>query len=236
MIKDFDNIAFGKVMTMAVLEDFLHKKPSIENSFAVSRIVIAEPRVRATTRQFSGVEVDCFLDRMELFYFIDEVFDSEYVQVQVMVQQVQSWKHVYASSGEIVWVQTRRVWSLFIEIITADHYKKTQGDQVSSIFFVVAIRVLEETNGNTDMVEKISQYVDKDINTALWVLILLGGKSSDQVSPISFAVAIRVLEKANGNTNIVEKISQVTEELQNVLATMRGVKDVMVFAHKKIKE
>ncbi|GJS68917.1 hypothetical protein Tco_0683482 [Tanacetum coccineum] len=40
---------------------------------------------------------------MELSCFIDEVFDSEYVQVQVMVQQVQNWKHVYASKGEIVW-------------------------------------------------------------------------------------------------------------------------------------
>ncbi|GJU11432.1 hypothetical protein Tco_1133828 [Tanacetum coccineum] len=40
---------------------------------------------------------------MELFCFVDEVFDSEYVQVQEMVQQVQSWKHVYASKGESVW-------------------------------------------------------------------------------------------------------------------------------------
>ncbi|GJR30220.1 hypothetical protein Tco_1106452 [Tanacetum coccineum] len=32
--------------------------------------------------QFSGVEVGCFFDRMELFCFVDEVFDSEYVQVQ----------------------------------------------------------------------------------------------------------------------------------------------------------
>ncbi|GJZ57094.1 hypothetical protein Tco_0612588 [Tanacetum coccineum] len=44
----------------------------------------------------------CFFVRMELFCFVDEVFDSEYVQVQVMVQQVQSWKHVYASKGEFV--------------------------------------------------------------------------------------------------------------------------------------
>ncbi|GJS20954.1 hypothetical protein Tco_0449586 [Tanacetum coccineum] len=79
MIKDFDNIAFGNVLTMAVLEYFLHTKPSIgrelifmlrtskdyseesskragvkwlplmANSLAVSGIVIAEPRVRATT-------------------------------------------------------------------------------------------------------------------------------------------------------------------------------------------
>ncbi|GJY88775.1 hypothetical protein Tco_0503403 [Tanacetum coccineum] len=41
---------------------------------------------------------------MELFCFVDDVFDSEYVQVQVMVQQVQNWKHVYASKGEFVWV------------------------------------------------------------------------------------------------------------------------------------
>nr|GEU50719.1 NLR family CARD domain-containing protein 3 isoform X1 [Tanacetum cinerariifolium] len=31
-------------------------------------------------RQFSGVKVDCFFDRMELFCFVDKVFDSEYVQ------------------------------------------------------------------------------------------------------------------------------------------------------------
>ncbi|GJW27462.1 hypothetical protein Tco_0044337 [Tanacetum coccineum] len=41
---------------------------------------------------------------MELFCFVNEVFDSEYVQVQVTVQQVQHWKHVYASKGEIVWI------------------------------------------------------------------------------------------------------------------------------------
>ncbi|GJT17742.1 hypothetical protein Tco_0876448 [Tanacetum coccineum] len=33
-------------------------------------------------RQFLGVEVGCFFDRMELFCFVDEVFDLEYVQVQ----------------------------------------------------------------------------------------------------------------------------------------------------------
>nr|GEW68969.1 reverse transcriptase domain-containing protein [Tanacetum cinerariifolium] len=72
MIEDFDNIAFGQNVTMAVSEHFLHTKPSIvsdrgniirqtasfsvkwlplmANSFAVSRIVIAEPGVRATTQ------------------------------------------------------------------------------------------------------------------------------------------------------------------------------------------
>ncbi|GJW24790.1 hypothetical protein Tco_0038601 [Tanacetum coccineum] len=30
---------------------------------------------------------------MELFCFVDNLFDSDYVQVQVMVQQVQNWKH-----------------------------------------------------------------------------------------------------------------------------------------------
>ncbi|GKE88024.1 hypothetical protein Tco_1565499, partial [Tanacetum coccineum] len=35
---------------------------------------------------------------MELFCFVDDVFDSEYVQVQVMVQQVQNWKHVPTTS------------------------------------------------------------------------------------------------------------------------------------------
>ncbi|GJS47441.1 hypothetical protein Tco_0597562 [Tanacetum coccineum] len=39
---------------------------------------------------------------MELLCFVDDVFDSEYVQVQVVVQQVQNWKHVYASKGEFV--------------------------------------------------------------------------------------------------------------------------------------
>nr|GEW67541.1 hypothetical protein [Tanacetum cinerariifolium] len=53
-------------------------------------------------RQFSGVVVDYFFDRKELFYFVDDIFDSEYVQVQVVVQQVQNWKHVYASKEEIV--------------------------------------------------------------------------------------------------------------------------------------
>ncbi|GJY53417.1 hypothetical protein Tco_0896984 [Tanacetum coccineum] len=36
-------------------------------------------------RQLSGVEVDHFFDRRELFCFVDEVFDSEYVQVQLML-------------------------------------------------------------------------------------------------------------------------------------------------------
>ncbi|GJU90579.1 zinc finger, CCHC-type containing protein, partial [Tanacetum coccineum] len=31
-------------------------------------------------RQLSGVEVDCFFDRMELFCFVDEVYDSEYIK------------------------------------------------------------------------------------------------------------------------------------------------------------
>ncbi|GJW30786.1 hypothetical protein Tco_0047661 [Tanacetum coccineum] len=44
----------------------------------------------------------------KLFCFVDEVFDSEYVQVQVMVQQVQNWKHVYASKGEFGWGQFAR--------------------------------------------------------------------------------------------------------------------------------
>ncbi|GJV40840.1 hypothetical protein Tco_1419280 [Tanacetum coccineum] len=65
-----------------------------------------------TTRSRSDNMVDCFFDRMELFCFVDDVFDSEYVQVQVMVQQVQNWKHVYASKGEFVRVyniRTRKV-------------------------------------------------------------------------------------------------------------------------------
>nr|GEV59238.1 hypothetical protein [Tanacetum cinerariifolium] len=48
----------------------------------VSGMVIAEPGVRATTRQLSDVEEDCFFDQMELFCFVDKVFDSEYVQAQ----------------------------------------------------------------------------------------------------------------------------------------------------------
>nr|GEW29813.1 hypothetical protein [Tanacetum cinerariifolium] len=52
--------------------------------------------------QFSGVKVDCSFGQMELFCFIDEVFDSEYVQVRVTVQQVHNWKHVYASKREII--------------------------------------------------------------------------------------------------------------------------------------
>nr|GEY58494.1 reverse transcriptase domain-containing protein [Tanacetum cinerariifolium] len=89
---------------MAVSEHFFHTKPSIGSvlvlpsnwlplttdkwlplivkSLAVSGIVIAEPGVRATTRQFSGVVVDYFFNRKELFCFVDDVFDSEYVQVQ----------------------------------------------------------------------------------------------------------------------------------------------------------
>ncbi|GJV44682.1 DNA helicase [Tanacetum coccineum] len=45
--------------------------------------------VGSPDRQFLGVEVDYFFDRKELFCFVDKVFDSEYVQVQV---QVQKWK------------------------------------------------------------------------------------------------------------------------------------------------
>ncbi|GJX81260.1 hypothetical protein Tco_0329409 [Tanacetum coccineum] len=36
--------------------------------------------------KFSGVVVDYFFDRMELFCFVGEVFDSEYVRVQGMVE------------------------------------------------------------------------------------------------------------------------------------------------------
>nr|GFB59697.1 hypothetical protein [Tanacetum cinerariifolium] len=61
--------------------------PLMANEFAVSGIVIAELGVRATTwstvhidRQFSGFKVGCFFDHMELFYFVDEGFDSENVQ------------------------------------------------------------------------------------------------------------------------------------------------------------
>nr|GEV79260.1 hypothetical protein [Tanacetum cinerariifolium] len=58
--------------------------PLIANSFAVLGIVIVESRVRATTRRISGVEVDCFFDRKKLFCFIDEVFDSAYVEALVV--------------------------------------------------------------------------------------------------------------------------------------------------------
>nr|GFD03232.1 hypothetical protein [Tanacetum cinerariifolium] len=50
----------------------------------------------------SGVEADCFFGRMELFCFVDEVFDSEYIQVRVTAQQVQNWKHMYTSKREFV--------------------------------------------------------------------------------------------------------------------------------------
>ncbi|GJU28681.1 hypothetical protein Tco_1167302 [Tanacetum coccineum] len=70
-------------------QDYQIKKvrwlPLIANSFSVSGMVIAEPEVGVTTRQLSGVEVDCFFVRMELFYFIDEVFDSKYIQVQYVL-------------------------------------------------------------------------------------------------------------------------------------------------------
>ncbi|GJU59133.1 hypothetical protein Tco_1236899 [Tanacetum coccineum] len=42
-------------------------------------------------RQLSIVEVDCLFVRMELSCFIDEVFDSEYVQVQVKVITSNLW-------------------------------------------------------------------------------------------------------------------------------------------------
>ncbi|GJU42714.1 hypothetical protein Tco_1195671 [Tanacetum coccineum] len=66
---------------------------SIVPSLSSSSHVFASPLVIRETssggqlhfRQFSGVEVDCFFDRKELFCFVDEVFDSEYVQVQDMV-------------------------------------------------------------------------------------------------------------------------------------------------------
>nr|GEV21343.1 hypothetical protein [Tanacetum cinerariifolium] len=61
--------------------------PLIANSLAVSGIVIADLGVRATTRQFSGVVVDYFFDHKELFYFVDDVFDSEYVQVQTDLEE-----------------------------------------------------------------------------------------------------------------------------------------------------
>nr|GEU80045.1 hypothetical protein [Tanacetum cinerariifolium] len=50
-------------------------------------------------------QVVCFFVRMELFCFVDEVFDLGFVPVMVVVQEVQSWKHVYASKGEFVLVQ-----------------------------------------------------------------------------------------------------------------------------------
>ncbi|GKE68248.1 hypothetical protein Tco_1526320 [Tanacetum coccineum] len=76
----FVRIRFGYTIEMVSL---------IANSFAISGMVIVEPGVRATIRsaahmdrQFSDFEEDCFFDRMELFCFVNEVFDSEYVQVQ----------------------------------------------------------------------------------------------------------------------------------------------------------
>ncbi|GJU64236.1 hypothetical protein Tco_1246071 [Tanacetum coccineum] len=39
MIKDFDNIDFGHIMTMAVLEHFLHTKPSIDSEEFVNVFV-----------------------------------------------------------------------------------------------------------------------------------------------------------------------------------------------------
>ncbi|GKA06121.1 hypothetical protein Tco_0685241 [Tanacetum coccineum] len=62
------------------------------NSFAVSGMVIAKPGVVR------------FFVRMELSCFVDEVFDSGFVEVQEVVQQVKSWKHVCASKEEFVLV------------------------------------------------------------------------------------------------------------------------------------
>ncbi|GJU73578.1 hypothetical protein Tco_1264983 [Tanacetum coccineum] len=91
---------------------------SIDPSLSLSNYVFDSPVseqgkqvIEADEHSFStnsGVEVDCFFDRMKLFCFIDEVFDSEYVHVQITVQQVQNWKHVYASKGKIVWGEVRR--------------------------------------------------------------------------------------------------------------------------------
>ncbi|GJR97656.1 hypothetical protein Tco_0269830 [Tanacetum coccineum] len=79
----------------------VRRLPLMQNSFAVSEMVIAEPGDGATTqsaahmdRQLSGVEVGCFFDRMELFCFADEVFYSECVHAQVMLQKVQNWEPV----------------------------------------------------------------------------------------------------------------------------------------------
>nr|GEU93999.1 hypothetical protein [Tanacetum cinerariifolium] len=46
---------------------------------------------------------------MELFCFVDEVFDSEYIQVQVMVQQVQNWKHVYGFAAALAVLKPERL-------------------------------------------------------------------------------------------------------------------------------
>nr|GEU51855.1 ribonuclease H-like domain-containing protein [Tanacetum cinerariifolium] len=40
-------------------------------------------------KQISGVEVDYFFDRIEIFSFVDEVFDSEYVQVQKLISKLE---------------------------------------------------------------------------------------------------------------------------------------------------
>ncbi|GKB71922.1 hypothetical protein Tco_0933334 [Tanacetum coccineum] len=53
--------------------------------------------------------VVCFFVRMELSCFVDEVFNSGFVQVQEVVQQVQSWKHVYASKG-VIWFSLPENW------------------------------------------------------------------------------------------------------------------------------
>ncbi|GJR70162.1 hypothetical protein Tco_0016227, partial [Tanacetum coccineum] len=56
-----------------------------------------------------------FFVRMKLSCFVDEVFDSGFVQVQEVVQQVQSWKHVYATKG-VKWV------ILFVKAICGSDY------------------------------------------------------------------------------------------------------------------
>ncbi|GJV54966.1 hypothetical protein Tco_1455971 [Tanacetum coccineum] len=51
---------------------------------------------------------------MELFCFIDEVFDSECVQAQVTVQQVQNWKHVrYQAPFELHVDTTSKIFDCF---------------------------------------------------------------------------------------------------------------------------
>ncbi|GJS14093.1 gag-pol polyprotein [Tanacetum coccineum] len=57
------------------------------HGFIIHWIVISKNIKKVTEvvdvgRQFSGVVVDYFFDRMELFCFVGEVFDSEYVWVQ----------------------------------------------------------------------------------------------------------------------------------------------------------
>ncbi|GJX29207.1 retrovirus-related pol polyprotein from transposon TNT 1-94 [Tanacetum coccineum] len=76
---------------MAVSEHFLHMKPSIDfeefvNVFVRisfgSTIKLVSFDKKLDGRQFLDFVVDYFFDRKELFCFVDEVSDSEYVQVQ----------------------------------------------------------------------------------------------------------------------------------------------------------